>query len=147
MKHKNNFLLLSALKGFNPKSATFRQHYYPEGGWGWIICVCAVIVEIFTSGIQLSFGVLYVHILRKFGNNNIMPTGNYCSCLQSKVILYCTFTICVKTPNQVLLFYASFNFHFRKVSLLTCHCFSAWIGVVCLSLSYGITPFLVAFCR
>ena len=87
VKHKNNFLLLSALKGFNPKSATFRQHYYPEGGWGWIICVCAVIVEIFTSGIQLSFGVLYVHILRKFGNNNIMPTGNYCSCLQSKVIL------------------------------------------------------------
>ena len=37
---------VSALKGFNPKSATFRQHYYPEGGWGWVICLCAVLVQV-----------------------------------------------------------------------------------------------------
>ena len=41
---RNLFCL--ALKGFNPKSATFRQHYYPEGGWGWVICLCAVLVQV-----------------------------------------------------------------------------------------------------
>ena len=35
-----------ALKGFNPKSATFRQHYYPEGGWGRVVTFCATIVQV-----------------------------------------------------------------------------------------------------
>jgi len=88
---------IPALKGFNPKSATFRQHYYPEGGWGWVIIICAAIVQIFTSGIQLSFGILYIHILKVFGPESVMS--------------------------------------------------SAWVGVLCLSLSFGLTPVLVAFCR
>ena len=37
---------IPALKGFNPKSATFRQHYYPEGGWGWVVTFCATIVQV-----------------------------------------------------------------------------------------------------
>ena len=66
---------ITALKGFNPKSATFRQHYYPEGGWGWVIIICAAIVQIFTSGIQLSFGILYIHILKVFGPESVMSSG------------------------------------------------------------------------
>ena len=45
------------------KSATFRQHYYPEGGWGWVITFCCFLVNIFTTGLQLSFSVLYLEIL------------------------------------------------------------------------------------
>ena len=67
--------LIAALKGFNPKSATFRQHYYPEGGWGWIIAACAVLVQILTSGLQMSFGILYIHILRSFDKDAVMTTG------------------------------------------------------------------------
>ena len=66
-----------ALKGFNPKSATFRQHYYPEGGWGWVIIICATVVQILTSGIQLSFGILYIHCLKMFGQESVMSTGNF----------------------------------------------------------------------
>jgi len=88
---------IPALKGFNPKSATFRQHYYPEGGWGWVITFCAVLVQILTTGVQFSYGILYIHIVGVFGSENAMST--------------------------------------------------AWIGVACLSISYGFTPFLVAFCR
>ena len=40
------YLTFPALKGFNPKSATFRQHYYPEGGWGWVIIFCATVVQV-----------------------------------------------------------------------------------------------------
>ena len=49
--HQFQFLF-SALKGFNPKSATFRQHYYPEGGWGWVIISCATVVQVFKLGIK-----------------------------------------------------------------------------------------------
>ena len=59
------------MKGFNPKSATFRQHYYPEGGWGWIVIFCAAIVHVFTSGIQMSYGVIFVHVKDKYGKENL----------------------------------------------------------------------------
>merc|ERR1712223_1176910 len=49
------------------KSATFRQHYYPEGGWGWVITFCCFLVNIFTTGLQLSFSVLYLEIIRVCG--------------------------------------------------------------------------------
>jgi len=46
------------------KGATFRQHYYPEGGWGWVVAACCFIVNAFTHGIHLSFGVLQLEIVR-----------------------------------------------------------------------------------
>ena len=50
---------LAALRSHG-KSATFRQHYYPEGNWGWVIMVCSFLANVFTTGLQLSFGVLQV---------------------------------------------------------------------------------------
>lgn len=50
------------------KSATFRQHYYPEGGWGWVITFCCFIANLFTTGLQLTFGLLIVQIQRQCGN-------------------------------------------------------------------------------
>ena len=61
-----NFLLFSALR-IHGKSATFRQHYYPEGGWGWVITFCCFLVNIFTTGLQLSFSVLSLEIIRLCG--------------------------------------------------------------------------------
>jgi hypothetical protein len=31
---------------------TFRQHYYPEGGWGWVITLTALMVQVLTTGMQ-----------------------------------------------------------------------------------------------
>ena len=59
-------VVFSALKSHG-KSATFRQHYYPEGGWGWVITFCCFVVNIFTTGLQLSFSVLSLQILRLCG--------------------------------------------------------------------------------
>ena len=46
-----------------------------QGGWGWVITACAVLVQILTTGVQFSYGILYIHILRVFGPDNVMSTG------------------------------------------------------------------------
>ena len=53
----------AALKSYG-RAATFRQHYYPEGGWGWVITLCAFIVNLMSNGLQLSFGILQLEIVK-----------------------------------------------------------------------------------
>lgn len=36
---------------------TMRQHYYPEGNWGWIVLIAGFFVQILTHGLQLSYAV------------------------------------------------------------------------------------------
>ncbi|KAF8777983.1 hypothetical protein HNY73_014760 [Argiope bruennichi] len=51
----------------NLKISTIRQHYYPEGGWGWVICACAFVINMLTSGLLLSYGILYREVIKEFG--------------------------------------------------------------------------------
>lgn len=48
------------------KTTTLRRHYYPEGGWGWVIIVCAVLVHILNHGVQLSYSELISPGVQKF---------------------------------------------------------------------------------
>lgn len=48
------------------KQATIRQHYYPEGGWGFVIVLIGFIVQTITHGLQMSFGVILLALLRRF---------------------------------------------------------------------------------
>ncbi|KAF4522125.1 hypothetical protein B566_EDAN012587 [Ephemera danica] len=41
------------------------QHYYPEGGWGWIVVTCAALVHALGHGLQLSFAVLVAPLVLK----------------------------------------------------------------------------------
>lgn len=48
------------------KVTTLRRHYYPEGGWGWVIVVCTVVVHVLNHGIQLSYTQLILPGSEKF---------------------------------------------------------------------------------
>lgn len=48
------------------KSATIRQHYYPEGGWGWTVCACGVLVQLLSDGLMASHGFVAILVQRKF---------------------------------------------------------------------------------
>ncbi|CAL8110037.1 unnamed protein product [Orchesella dallaii] len=49
-------------------SSTITQHYYPEGGWGYVVLATCTICHVLTCGFQLSFGILWHAILDKFGS-------------------------------------------------------------------------------
>ena len=44
----------------------FRQHYYPEGGWGWVIVTVAFLVKSIVQGFQMAHGVLLASMARRF---------------------------------------------------------------------------------
>ncbi|KAJ3627507.1 hypothetical protein MTP99_014881 [Tenebrio molitor] len=51
------------------------RHYYPEGGWGWIVAACAVLVHIVNHGFQLSCSQLVAPAAFKFHVPPVYPAG------------------------------------------------------------------------
>lgn len=49
------------------KRATLQRHYYPEGGWGWVIVATAVAVHVLNHGLQLSAAVMLRPAAAKHG--------------------------------------------------------------------------------
>lgn len=55
---------------------TLKQHYYPEGGWGWVIVVVGVLVQVLAHGLQGAGAVLWRETVAKFGRDIHQPAGN-----------------------------------------------------------------------
>ncbi|XP_063916201.1 monocarboxylate transporter 2-like isoform X2 [Zophobas morio] len=58
--HRN----IPALRRRDVDTATIKQHYYPEGGWGWLVCGAAFLAHLLTTGFQLAFGLLYLYTVK-----------------------------------------------------------------------------------
>jgi hypothetical protein len=43
-----------------------KLHYYPEGGWGWVILFCACLSQCLSYGMLLSTGTLLTSVTRRF---------------------------------------------------------------------------------
>ncbi|GJQ80010.1 hypothetical protein Trydic_g9483 [Trypoxylus dichotomus] len=75
--HRN----VPALRRRDVDTAAIRQHYYPEGGWGWLVCGAAFLAHLLTSGVQLAFGLLYLYTMKFLVKKNqdrdfyVMATG------------------------------------------------------------------------
>lgn len=54
---------------------TLKQHYYPEGGWGWVVAAVAVVAHLLTHGLHLSSGVFIQELVHKFGPSIVVPAG------------------------------------------------------------------------
>ncbi|XP_067011576.2 monocarboxylate transporter 4-like [Anabrus simplex] len=75
--HRN----VPALRRRDVDTTTIRQHYYPEGGWGWIVCGAGFLVHLLTSGLQLAFGLLYVYALHHLGEPQSPMDAAWIGCL------------------------------------------------------------------
>lgn len=58
------------------------RHYYPEGGWGYIVVACCVLVQMLNHGLQLSYGVLTETICQRF-EVGLQETGEHFKDLQT----------------------------------------------------------------
>ncbi|XP_026830936.1 monocarboxylate transporter 4 isoform X2 [Ooceraea biroi] len=49
-----------------------RTHFYPEGGWGWLVCAAGFLALLLTTGMQLAFGLLHLYAARHLGEHHLM---------------------------------------------------------------------------
>lgn len=52
-----------------------RMHFYPEGGWGWLVCAAGFLALLLTTGMQLAFGQLHIYALKHLGQSHFMDIG------------------------------------------------------------------------
>lgn len=58
------------------KEATLGRHYYPEGGWGYVIVTCSVLVHFIGVGLQLAApGCWHITAERKFRHPPLHSAG------------------------------------------------------------------------
>lgn len=55
---------------------TLRQHYYPEGGWGWLVLAIGFLVQGLSHGLHMAIGVLITAVTHEF-RQNLLYAGNF----------------------------------------------------------------------
>lgn len=54
---------------------TLKQHYYPEGGWGWVVLLVGLLVQILSHGAHGAVGVFLQQVAAKFGSHVHLQAG------------------------------------------------------------------------
>ena len=57
------------------KQATIRQHYCPEGGWGYFVVTVAFLVQVIAHGFQMAVGILILWIVKRWGQDRFIDSG------------------------------------------------------------------------
>lgn len=70
------------------KEATLGRHYYPEGGWGYVIVTCSVLVHFIGVGLQLAApGCLHFAAQQKFRHPPLHSAGKRSNILNASNIV------------------------------------------------------------
>lgn len=60
------------------KRITLNKHYYPEGGWGYVIIVITILAHLISHGLQLTSGLLMSPAMTRFGQTFENSGTIYC---------------------------------------------------------------------
>lgn len=61
----------------DPNVRTIKQHYYPEGGWGWVTICVASFAHFMTANFSPSPGLLSIQVMDTFHpDQGIVAAGN-----------------------------------------------------------------------
>ncbi|XP_055920964.1 monocarboxylate transporter 10 [Eupeodes corollae] len=98
MLHRN----IPALRRSGVDITTIRQHFYPDGGWGWIICGLSFLAHVLTSGLQLSYGLLLFYATQHFGNKSEIDWLGALSWSVSTIAIPVVIAFCRKKSTRLL---------------------------------------------
>lgn len=56
---------------------TLRQHYYPEGGWGWLVLAAGTLAHVLAHGLHQASGVLAYPAITKYSPILPISAGIY----------------------------------------------------------------------
>lgn len=127
---------------------TLKQHYYPEGGWGWVVLVAAVLVHILSHGMITSAGLFYVEIVKKFGPAETTGRDRYFKCefeymtrskMNKWITEYYELTI-VLTKESTIQYLAKCTFQICRIIWLKENIYKLWI------LKFVLICFRMAWC-
>lgn len=62
------------------KKETIGCHYYPEGGWGWVVLTMALLVHVASHGLHQAAGILLLHTLKQFPEGSFIAASKCCGC-------------------------------------------------------------------
>ena len=78
---KSSLKLVMLDKKMNLNIRTLKQHYYPEGGWGWIIVLVTLCVQLISHGLQVNLAMYLMAvpkssiISRRLLNGSVEQSG------------------------------------------------------------------------
>ncbi|XP_017076006.2 LOW QUALITY PROTEIN: uncharacterized protein LOC108111149 [Drosophila eugracilis] len=96
--HRN----IPALRRTGVDTTRIRQYFYPDGGWGWIICGVSFLVHILTTGLQLSYGLLWFYAVQYLHNTSGIELLGALSWSVSMVATSFVVSLCRKRSIRLL---------------------------------------------
>lgn len=78
----------------------------PDGGWGWVVCAAAFLIQFIVLGTMNNFGILYVKLFDDFGQKAFL------TCKILLFMLVCIFKYAPVALREVIKFQAKLNFNF-----------------------------------
>ena len=66
LQETENSVMTNSTVDRKKRIASIFQHYYPEGGWGVVLLLAVIMVQIIIHGLLLSYGVLLAKVVRRF---------------------------------------------------------------------------------
>lgn len=72
--HKGPVSRISSISATSTQS-TIKQHYYPEGGWGFVIVAVSTLVAVLNHGLHMSSGVILLGMMTRFTDVELVHTG------------------------------------------------------------------------
>ncbi|XP_063706849.1 monocarboxylate transporter 12-like [Culicoides brevitarsis] len=83
--HKGPVSRISSISATS--TSTIKQHYYPEGGWGFIIVAVSTLVAILNHGLHMSSSVMLLGMMMRFKDVTLVDTG-WVGALSAAVALF-----------------------------------------------------------
>lgn len=72
--HKGPVSRISSISATSTQS-TIKQHYYPEGGWGFVVVIVSTLVAVLNHGLHMSSGVILLGMMSRFNTVELVDTG------------------------------------------------------------------------